>query len=154
MHSLNAGPNVVVHFGLPKFEPFDVDYDSIPGRWALLRRILFARHKLPKAPGPVSVLRRCLFSKKSFDLNMVGPHDLVLSPPPFPGSSFLDFDHHTEVFHAAYRWALEKIDELTEQGDPALAAILQASALGFETTRRTTPEETPESKLLRSQAHP
>src|SRR5204863_8503013 len=127
MHSLKAVPNLVVHFGLPQFEPFDVDYASIPGRWALIRRMMFARRKLPKAPGPVNVLRRSLFANNTFDLNTVAPHDLILGPPPFPGSSFLDFDRHTEVFEASYHWALNQIDVLTEQGDPSLAAILQAS---------------------------
>ena len=57
----------------------------------------------------------------------MGPHDLIRGPPPFPGSSFLDFDRHTEVFEASYAWALKQIDLLTERGDPALAAILQAA---------------------------
>ena len=36
MQQLKSGPNVVVHFGLPAFERFAVDYDSIPGRWRLM----------------------------------------------------------------------------------------------------------------------
>ena len=36
----------------------------------------------------------------------------------------MDFDRHLEVFEAAHRWCREQIDELTEKGDPALAAIL------------------------------
>jgi NTE family protein len=128
MRALKGGPNVVVHFGLPRVEPFTVDYDAIPGRWPLIRQMLFSRKKLPPVPGPVNVLRRSLFANKTFDTSWVGPHDLVLAPPPFPGSSFLDFDRHTDVFNAAYHWAIERIDQLTAEEDPAFAALRQASA--------------------------
>jgi predicted acylesterase/phospholipase RssA len=47
----------------------------------------------------------------------------VLAPPPFPGSSFIDFDRHTEVYEAAYRWCNLQLDQLAAQGHPALAAI-------------------------------
>jgi NTE family protein len=127
MQGLKAGPNVVVHFGLPAFEEFRVDYAAIPGRWPLLRRMLFARHKLPAVPGPVNVLRRSLFANPTFDQGWVGPLDLVLAPPPFPGSSFLDFDRHHEVFRASYEWARRQIDELIAAQDPAMAALLACS---------------------------
>lgn len=127
MQRLKAGPNLVVHFGLPQFEPFDIDYSTIPGRWPLIRRMLFARHKLPAVPGPVKVLRRCLFANATFDRNWVGPQDLVLAPPRFPGSSFLDFDRHHAVFHASYRWALQQLDALIAAKDPAMMAMLACS---------------------------
>jgi NTE family protein len=127
MQGLKSGPNVVVHFGLPAFEEFRVDYGAIPGRWPLLRRMLFARHKLPRVPGPVNVLRRSLFANPTFDQSWVGPLDLVLAPPPFPGSSFLDFDRHNDVFRASYDWARRQIDELIAAQDPAMAALLACS---------------------------
>jgi NTE family protein len=127
MHSLKSGPNVVVHFGLPKFQPFKIDYDTIPGRWPLLRRMLFSRRKLPAVPGPLSILRRSLFANARFDHSIVGPYDLIVAPPPFPGSSFMDFDRHNEVFQASYRWALEYIDAQIAKGDPAMMALVQAS---------------------------
>ena len=36
----------------------------------------------------------------------------------------MDFEHHFEVFEAAYQWCRGKIDEMADNGDPALAAIL------------------------------
>jgi NTE family protein len=127
MRGLKTGPNLIVHFGLPTFEAFKVDYASIPGRWPLVRRLIFARHKLPDAPGPVNVLRRCLFANQRFDLHSLEKHDLMMAPPPFPGSSFLDFDRHAEVSEAAYHWAMERIDALVAEGDPAITAILKSS---------------------------
>jgi NTE family protein len=127
MHSLKAGPNVVVHFGLPKFEAFPIDYDKIPGRWPLLARMLFSRRTLPAVPGPINVLRRSLFANATFDESLLGPHDLVLDPVPFPGSNFLDFDRHTDVFQASYRWAIDRVDTLIATADPVMTALIQAS---------------------------
>jgi NTE family protein len=105
---------------------FDVDYMNIPGRWQLMRRLLTpaGRRNLPQVPGPVSVLQRCFVMNQNPDRLPAGPHDLVLPVPALPGASFLDFDRHSEVFEAAYRWCSSLIDELGEKGDPALAAIL------------------------------
>jgi NTE family protein len=127
MHSLKAGPNVVVHFGLPKFEAFPIDYDKIPGRWPLVARMIFSRQKLPMVPGPINVLRRCLFANATFDESLVGPDDLILDPAAFPGSNFFDFDRHTEVFHASYRWAIDRVDTLIATADPVMTALIEAS---------------------------
>jgi predicted acylesterase/phospholipase RssA len=40
--------------------------------------------------------------------------DLVLAPPPFSGSSVIDFDRHKEVFEAAYRACNGQIARLTQ----------------------------------------
>ncbi len=37
MHQMKSGPNLVVHFGEPATEMFDVDYAALPGRFELLR---------------------------------------------------------------------------------------------------------------------
>ena len=127
MIALKTGPNLVVHFGSRgRVQRFDVDYMNIPGRWQLMRRLLTpaGRRNLPQVPGPVSVLLRCFVMNQNPDRLPAGPHDLVLPVPALPGASFLDFDRHSEVFEAAYRWCSSLIDELGEKGDPALAAIL------------------------------
>jgi NTE family protein len=115
-----------VHFDMPPAQPHTVTYESIPGRWQLVSRMLnpFAREKLPDVPGPVSVLRRCLGIHQNADLLPLEPLDLVLAPPPFPGSSFIDFDRHTEVYEAAYRWCTIQLDQLAAKHNPALEAIL------------------------------
>jgi NTE family protein len=126
MKTLKSGPNLVVYFGRPPARPYTVKYESIPGRRQLIGRMLnpFARQKLPDIPGPVAVLRRCFGVHQNPNLLPVEPLDLVLAPPAFPGSSFIDFDRHTEVFEAAYRWCNSEIDRLIAERDPALEAIL------------------------------
>lgn len=127
MKALKTGPNLVVHFGVRDVQQrFEVDYGAIPGRWQLARHMLTpgGRRKLPRIPNPISVLQRCLVMHQNPELLPVGPLDLVLAVPPFPGANFMDFDRHFEVFEAAYQWCRGRIDELTDKGDPALAAIL------------------------------
>ena len=127
MKALKTGPNLVVHFGLRgKQQRFEVDYASIPGRWRLVRQMLTpaGRRKLPAVPNPIDVLQRCVGMHQSPELLPVGPLDLVLTIPALAGANLLDFDRHSEVFDAAYQWCRGRIDELTEAGDAALAAIL------------------------------
>ena len=127
MKALKAGPNLVVHFGERAMQQrFAVDYMSIPGRWGLVRKMLTSagRRKLPDVPSPVNVLQRCLVMHQAPELLPVGPLDLVLTVPALPGANLMDFDRHTEVFAAAYQWCHQQIDELTNKGSPALAAIL------------------------------
>jgi len=125
MKAIKSGPNLVVHFGVNPVEPYNVKYESIPGRRQLMIRMLnpFARGTLPRVPGPISVLRRCFGIHQNPDLLPIESLDLVLAPPPFPGSSFIDFDRHTEVYEAAYRWCNLQLDQLAAQGHPALEAI-------------------------------
>lgn len=126
MKALKSGPNLVVYFNVPPARPHTVKYENIPGRWELLGRMLnpFAREKLPNLPGPVSVLRRCVGIHQSPELLPIGPLDLVLAPPPFPGSNFIDFDRHSEVSEAAYQWCNIQLDQLAAQHHPGLEAIL------------------------------
>jgi NTE family protein len=126
MKALKSGPNLVVHFSARTAEPYTVRYESIPGRWQLLGRMLnpFAREKLPDVPGPVSILRRCVGVHQNPGLLPIGPLDLVLAPPPFPGSSFINFDRHSEVCEAAYKWCTIELDRLAAEHNPALEAIL------------------------------
>ncbi len=126
MKTVKTGPNLVVHFGLREVQRFQVEYASIPGRWPLVRQLLTAagRRRLPVIPNPIAVLQRCMVTHQNPELLPVGPLDLVLTVPALPGATFMDFDRHSEVFEAAYRWCSRRIDELAQAGNPALAAIL------------------------------
>ena len=126
-----SGPNVVVHFGLPVFERFEVDYESIPGRMRLVTGLLspFHRKWLPNAPGPIDVLRRSLTANSRNTTFPAGTHDFVVQPPAFPGSSFMDWSRHREVYEASYRWAKTYIAGHIAVGDPALMAIMRASGI-------------------------
>ena len=129
MQQLKQGPNVIVHFGLPTVEKYDVDYASIPGRKKLAIGLLspFHRKWLPSAPGPIEVLRRSLLTDRLNIALPTGPHDLVIHPPVFPGASFMDWSQHRAVFDASYRWANAYIGERLAQDDPAMCALLRMS---------------------------
>jgi len=131
MKTIKAGPNLVVHFGLRDMQQrFAVGDTSIPGRWRLARQMLTpaGRRKLPAVPGPIGVLQRCPAMGQSPDVLPVGPLDLVLTVPAIAGANLMDFDHHHKVFEAAYQWCRGRIDELIQEGNPALAAILATTA--------------------------
>ena len=127
MKALKAGPNLVVHFG-ERGTPqrFATDDASIPGRWSLMRQMLTpsGRRNLSKMPSPIGVIQRCLVMHQAPELLPLGPLDLVLAVPVLAGANFMDFDRHTQVFEAAYQWCRRQIDELLDQGNPALAALL------------------------------
>jgi NTE family protein len=131
MHQLKSGPNLVVHFGEPAAEMFDVDYAALPGRFELIAAMLtpFRKKLLPAAPSAVNVLWRSLVAHQRYDTLPIGPFDTVMRPP-FPhGIDVTDFDRHTEIFEASYLWAKEAISALEAGGSSAIAAILDIGAL-------------------------
>jgi NTE family protein len=131
MHQLKSGPNLVVHFGEPAAEMFDVDYTALPGRFELIAAMLtpFRKKLLPTAPSAVNVLWRSLVAHQRYDMLPVGPFDTVMRPPLPLGVELTDFDRHTEIFDASYLWAKEAITALEAGGSSAIAAILDAGAL-------------------------
>jgi NTE family protein len=131
MHQLKSGPNLVVHFGEPAAEMFDVDYAALPGRLELIAAMLtpFRKKLLPAAPSAVNVLWRSLVAHQRYDTLPVGPFDTVMRPPPPVGIDVTDFDRHTEIFEASYLWAKEAIATLEAGGSSAIAALLDTGAL-------------------------
>lgn len=127
MKAIKAGPNLVVHFGMRESR-FAIDYASIPGRGELLRRMLTpgGRRKLPAIPGPIGVLQRCLVLNENIAQLPVDANDLVLQVPAFAGTNFMDFARHSAVVDAAYHWCRAELDRLSDEGNPALAAMLSA----------------------------
>ena len=77
MHQLKSGPNLVVHFGEPAAEMFDVDYAALPGRLELIAAMLmpFRKKLLPAAPSAVNVLWRSLVAHQRYDILPTAPHD-------------------------------------------------------------------------------
>lgn len=127
MKALKAGPNLVVHFGLPTSRRWPVSYHLIPSRWRLIAGMLTAagRRRLPPLPGPVSVVHSALTLHQPA-AGVIAATDLILEPPPFSGSSLLDFSRHRDVTLESYDWAVRQIAALEAAGDPALAAIRRA----------------------------
>lgn len=125
MKAIKSGPNVVVDLR-PRIErTYDVDYADIPGRRDLLLRMAnpFRRRALPPAPGPATVIQLSMFGGLDEPYTIDPGNDLLLKPPAFPGSSFLDWSRHREVSAAAYEWACGELESRDRAGDPALAAL-------------------------------
>ncbi|WGS01829.1 patatin-like phospholipase domain-containing protein [Bradyrhizobium sp. ISRA443] len=133
MHQLKSGPNLVVHFGEPATEMFDVDYAALPGRLELLAAMLtpFRRKSLPAAPSAVNVLWRSLVAHQRYDTLPITPLDMVMRPPTPDGIDVTDFDRHQEIFESSYRWARETIAAQEAAHHPAIAAFV-ASARGAD----------------------
>jgi len=150
MHQLKSGPNLVVHFGEPAAEMFDVDYAALPGRFELIAAMLtpFRKKLLPAAPSAVNVLWRSLVAHQRYDTLPVGPFDTVMRPP-FPvGIDVTDFDRHTEIFEASYHWAKEAIAALEAGGSSAIAAMLDTGALERrQATAVTASDRAPSNRL-------
>ena len=130
MTSLKSGPNLVVDLRPPNHSFFTFGYDAIPGRRALIGRLLMpwrGTDGLPHCPGPASVIQRSIFANIRDQSELKDPHELTLRPPAFRGSSFMNWDRHAEVFDASYEWAKRTIDSLLAAGDPALTAMLAYS---------------------------
>jgi len=128
MHQLKSGPNLVVHFGEPATETFDVDYAALPGRLELIAAMLmpFRKKLLPAAPSAVNVLWRSLVAHQRYDILPTTPLDMVMRPPIPPEIDVTDFDRHTDIFYASYLWARDAIAALEAEGNSAIAAILSS----------------------------
>ena len=129
MHQMKSGPNLVVHFGEPATEMFDVDYAALPGRFELLASLLmpFRRKALPAAPSAVNVLWRSLVAHQRYDTLPTTPLDMVMRPPTPDGIDVTDFDRHQEIFQSSYRWARETIAVSEAAHNPAIAAIFASA---------------------------
>jgi NTE family protein len=135
MHQLKSGPNLVVHFGEPAAEMFDVDYAALPGRLELITTMLmpFRKKLLPAAPSAINVLWRSLVAHQRYDTLPTAPLDMVMRPPSPLGIDVTEFHRHTEIFEASYLWARQAIAALEAEGNSAITAIL---ATGRPATER------------------
>jgi NTE family protein len=137
MHQLKSGPNLVVHFGEPAAEMFDVDYAALPGRLELITTMLmpFRKKLLPAAPSAVNVLWRSLVAHQRYDTLPTAPLDMVMRPPSPLGIDVTEFHRHTEIFEASYVWARQAIAALEAEGNSAIAAILATGRPAMERPR-------------------
>jgi len=129
MKSLKNGPNLVIDVAPQDHRVYDLSYASIPGRWALLGHMInpFAG-AMPRCPSPANVIQRSLFGNIRNEIIPNEAHDLLLRPPAFPGSSFMNWERHREVLAASYDWGMRTIEGLRADGDTAFAAIEHAAA--------------------------
>lgn len=87
---------------------------------------------LPPCPGPASVIARSLSSRNVAKAEKKNPLELVLNPPVFPGSSFMDWSRYPDLMEASYEWGRKTVETLRGNGDPALAAMLELSRSRLE----------------------
>jgi NTE family protein len=120
MHEMKRGPNVVVSFKPPELDRFDVDYEALPSRAALLRLVLnpMRRDPLPAAPGLITVLMRAMMANRRDFLRELAAEDVSLVPPLPAGVGFLDWHRHGELFRDAYRWTGERLADIRASGRP------------------------------------
>lgn len=128
LKAFKEGPNLIVHFGRKEKQHFQCRYEDIPGRWELISSLLnpLKRRRLPRAPGAASVLMRSIMAHQRYELP-AEEDDIVLQPPQFPGSSFINFDRHNEVYLASYEWAKDLVNELQQSENPALTSMIAAT---------------------------
>lgn len=130
MNSLKSGPNLVIDLRPAKHQLFNFSYRSIPGRGELIMHMLNPwpwKKALPPCPGPASVIARSLSSRNIGKAEKKNPLELVLHPPVFPGSSFMDWSRYDDLMNASYEWGRKTVETLRENGDPTLAAMLNLS---------------------------
>jgi NTE family protein len=142
MNSLKSGPNLIVDLRPREHCVFDFSYDSIPGRRALLARAfnsMSGGKRLPACPGPAGVIQRSIFGNRHGLQDSDDPLALVLRPPVFKGSNFMNWDRHVDVLDASYEWALMTIEKLAAQNDPAFAAMLRLSDADARRTGSSAP---------------
>jgi NTE family protein len=111
MHKLKTGPNVVVAFNPPTGERFNVTYDTLPGRRALMWHSVnpFSQTQLPDAPSAATVLIRSLMANGEHFERQLTDTDWLLMPPVPKDMGALDWSRHSELMEQAYRYTLGEI---------------------------------------------
>ena len=131
MHGLKQGPNVIVDVQKSRGGTFRVDYDSLPGRWRLIRQMLLpVLGRPPRAPGVISNVMRSLLVNQSERLRALRDTDLVIAPPVPPGAGFLAWDKSAALFASSVDFARARLTEAEAAGDPAFAALRASAGLG------------------------
>jgi NTE family protein len=120
MHDLKGGPNVIVSFKPPELDRFEVDYEALPSRAALLSLVLnpLRRDRLPDAPSLVAVLMRALMANRRDFLRELDADDVSLVPPIPQGMGFLDWHRHGELFRGAYDWTRGELAVMAMKEEP------------------------------------
>lgn len=125
MRELKSGPNVVAAFYVPAHEPFAVNYEELPSRGQLLRKLATAkdRKQLGEVPMIGAVLARALMAQsQKFDPHL-GADDILLVPPLPDEIGLLDWHRHGELKAGAYDWAIAELNAMRSRNDPVLSRM-------------------------------
>ena len=98
-------------FTMPELERFNVAYDTLPSRAALMRSAInpMRRVALPQAPGLATVLMRSLMANRQDYQRHIGDDDILLVPPIAADIGFLDWHRHVELVKSGYDWTLTEL---------------------------------------------
>lgn len=127
LRKLKAGPNVAAALRMPERRGFNVDYDDLPSGWKVASSLVsgFMGGTPSKAPSIAEVLTLSLTLSRDMRFPADGVGEDVLFLPPIPADmAFTQWARHRELADGAWRYAGERIDQLSGQGDHAIAAIL------------------------------
>lgn len=125
MRALKDGPNVVISFEAPRLEQLTVPYGSLPSRKQLLMHLLSPMHRdrLPKAPGPRTILMRSIAAgRRTFEAQVDG-RDLLLMPPVPQGTGALDWHLHKDIARIGYEYGKAELYKLRSSRHPVMSAL-------------------------------
>ncbi len=124
MHGLKSGPNVIVSFERDGRQAFQVDYDRLPGRGTLLRRLVWPFGKRPpRAPGALSVVMRSLLARQAADRPDLGPEDWHIRATPPKGANFMDWTNHAQLYAVGKALVAKQLAEDHGPDDPRAAVM-------------------------------
>ncbi|MEJ6392517.1 patatin-like phospholipase family protein [Gymnodinialimonas sp. 2305UL16-5] len=128
MHGLKTGPNIVVNVQKATDKLVHVDYDSLPGRGALLAQTVnpFAKPSA-RVPGVISTVMRSLLVGQSDMMADLNPTDLMIRPPGLTGAGFLAWGQHKLFYEMAYKHASDIFAGLEAKDDPQMFALRRAA---------------------------
>ncbi len=121
MHRLKAGPNIVVSLGDPEeVWRTNATYNMVRGRWQLLRDMMLRRKQEVDLPSIVEIMSRSMVvASRMASKEMLGPSDVMLTPPIIPGMELLDWHLGRNLAEIAAGYVAEQAET-----NPDLARLI------------------------------
>lgn len=111
MHDLKTGPNIVVTLGDPnEIWRTDVEYDTIRGRWTLMKDVILRRKREAEFPSIVEIMSRSMVvASRMASKEMLGDMDILVNPPIIPDMQILDWHLGRELAEMAAEYITENV---------------------------------------------
>ena len=121
MHRMKTGPNIVVSLGDPEeIWRATTGYETVRSRWQLLRDIMLRRRMEGDFPSIIEVMSRSMVvASRMASKEMLGPSDVMLTPPIISGMELLDWHLGRKLAETAAGYVAEQIGS-----SPDLAALI------------------------------
>lgn len=129
MHAMKLGPNIVVDFEVPDAAPA-ASGNGLPSRWQIAAASLSrrGRARLPRLPGPHSVLLKSLLLHGRCDTSRLGRDDLLLAPAIPAGIQHLDWHRHKALRDAGLTFARAALEAHRAAGHAVAAEAVHEPA--------------------------